>query len=106
MMKKNTNQLNLLIYCALAHLSLAVLTSTARGDENPARAERLEGTVRNRSQTSIDFNETLIEGKMQAPNGFFIEGRRTQSMTQMVKLRSNFREKLLQSKYAVRAIVK
>jgi hypothetical protein len=78
----------------------------ARADDPPPRTQRLEGTVRNHSQTTIDFNETLIDGKMQAPSGFFIQGRQSQSMAQMVKLRSNFRDKLIQSKYAVRAIVK
>ncbi len=83
-----------------------VSTQFAYGDESGKRPGRLEGTIKARSQTTIDFNDTLIEGKMQAPAGFFIQGRQSQSLSQMVKLRSNFRDKLIQSKYGVRAIVK
>jgi hypothetical protein len=78
----------------------------ALADDPAPSTKRLEGTIKGHTQTSIDFNDTLIEGKMQAPSGFFIQGRQSQSMGQMVKLRANFRDKLVQSKYAVRAIVK
>ena len=56
--------------------------------------------------TNIDFSDTLIDGKMQAPAGFFLQGRQAQSMTQMVKLRSKFRSELRNSKSAVKALVK
>lgn len=58
------------------------------------------------SRTQINFNETLIEGKMQAPAGFFLQGRQAQDLSQMVKLRSNFRSELRNSKSAVKALVK
>ncbi len=58
------------------------------------------------SKTQINFNDTLIEGKMQAPAGFFLQGRKAQDLTQMVKLRSNFRSELRNSKSAVKALVK
>ena len=66
---------------------------------------RLSGKIKSSSRTKIDFNETLIEGKMKVPQGFFIQGRQGQSMANMVKLRSSFRNKLKQSKYGVKAIV-
>jgi hypothetical protein len=98
------------IHFNLAGLLLVICcgvgTASADDEAPAARTKRLEGQVKSRSQTTIDFNETLIDGKMQAPSGFFIQGRQSQSMSQMVKLRSNFRDKLIQSKYAVRAIVK
>ncbi|MEZ4741267.1 MAG: hypothetical protein R3B45_02280 [Bdellovibrionota bacterium] len=68
--------------------------------------ERFSGSIRNASKTQIDFNETLIEGKMKAPSGFFIQGRQSQSMAQMVKLRSNFRQKLIQSRFGAKTIIK
>lgn len=49
------------------------------------------------SSTKHDFTETLIKGKMKAPTGFFITGKKSQTMTQMVKLRSNFRQELTSS---------
>jgi hypothetical protein len=56
--------------------------------------------------TKIDFSETSIDGKMKAPEGFFLQGRQSQSLAHMVKLRSNFRNELRNSRAAVRSIVK
>lgn len=64
------------------------------------------GAFATADSTNIDFSETMIDGKMQAPSGFFLQGRQGQSMTQMVKLRSRFRSELRNSKSAVKAIVK
>ena len=58
------------------------------------------------SSTHIDFNEAMIDGKFQAPLGFFIQGRQAQAMTQMVKLRPNFRQELRNSRAAVKSLVK
>lgn len=57
-------------------------------------------------RTNIDFSETLIDGKMQAPAGFFLQGRQGQTMSQMVRLRSKFRSEMRNSKSAVKALVK
>ena len=57
-------------------------------------------------KTNIDFSETMIDGKMQAPTGFYLQGRQAQSMTQMVRLRSKFRSELRNSKSAVKSISK
>ncbi len=51
----------------------------------------------------IDFSETLIEGKMQAPQGFFLQGKSSQQLTNMVQLRKDFKPQLRSSKAAVRA---
>lgn len=56
--------------------------------------------------TSIDFDSTMIDGKMKAPSGFFLQGRNKQSLQSMVGLRSNFREELNRSQYSVRALIK
>jgi len=57
-------------------------------------------------KTYIDFNETNIDGAMKAPTGFFIQGRQSQSLKQMVRLRSKFRNELRNSKAAVKSAVK
>lgn len=57
-------------------------------------------------KTNIDFSETMIDGKMQAPSGFYLQGKQSQSMTQMVRLRSKFRSELRNSKSAVKSISK
>jgi len=47
-----------------------------------------------RSSTKIDFNEAAIDGRMKAPDGFFLQGRKSQEMQNLLKLRANFRKEL------------
>ena len=58
------------------------------------------------SSTHIDFSETTIDGKMKAPEGFMLQGHQSSSLSQMVKLRSNFRNELNNSRSATKALVK
>jgi hypothetical protein len=58
------------------------------------------------SSTKIDFSETTIDGKMKAPDGFFLQGHNSNSLSQMVKLRSSFRSELRNSRSAVKSHVK
>ena len=62
--------------------------------------------VVSKDQTSFDFSEAVIDGSMKIPQGFFLQGRQAQSLRQMVKLRTNFRDELLDSNSAVKSIVK
>lgn len=57
-------------------------------------------------RTHIDFSDTMIEGRFKAPQGFLLQGRKAQVMTQMVKLRSHWRNELRNSKSAVKSLVK
>ena len=57
-------------------------------------------------QTTMDFDSSMIDGKMKAPSGFFLQGRNKQSLSNMVKLRSNFSGKLRDSEAAVKALIK
>ncbi len=74
--------------------------------DNQRRKNITSSKVVSQSKTTIDFNETMIDGKMKAPQGFFIQGRQSQSLSQMVKLRSGFQNRLDSSIYSVRAVVK
>jgi len=58
------------------------------------------------SSTHIDFSETMIDGRMKSPEGFMLQGQQGNSLSQMVKLRSNFRNELNNSKSATKALVK
>jgi hypothetical protein len=58
------------------------------------------------SSTKIDFSDTTIDGKMKAPDGFMLQGQQSNSLSQMVKLRSNFRNELNNSRSATKALVK
>lgn len=82
----------------------AILTGAAS-----ARAEeksKLDDVPPEKLSTNMDFDSTMIDGKMKAPAGFFLQGRNRQSLTNMVKLRSNFKPQLQDSKAAVKALVK
>lgn len=85
--------------------AVLVLSGSAMADEKKAEKVQSSGFVTS-DRTNIDFSETMIDGKMQAPSGFFLQGRQAQSMTQMVRLRSKFRSELRNSKSAVKSISK
>lgn len=80
--------------------------STARAEALKVDAKASEDSYTAASSTHIDFTETSIDGKMKAPEGFMLQGRQSNSLNQMVKLRSNFRNELNNSRSATKALVK
>ncbi len=70
----------------------------------PARKSAVGSATVSKDQTSVNFEETLLEGKMKAPAGTFLQGRKDQHKNQMVQLRKNFRRELKRSKGGVRAL--
>jgi len=91
------NAMGKLLIALIVSFSSSVAFASDKSDKRPAVG---------RSSTNIDFGETMIDGKMQAPVGFFLQGRSPQALSQMVKLRSHFKNELYNSKSAVRALVK
>lgn len=87
-------------------LLLGCSATPALGQDGGRRSVEGNGAFRATDSTNIDFSETMIDGKMQAPSGFFLQGRNSQTMTQMVKLRSKWRSELRNSKAAVKSLVK
>ena len=83
-----------LICLILVHLSLVSSAFAAGKEPEP------------QYHTTMDFDSTMIDGKMKAPSGFFLQGRNKQSLTNLVKLRSNFKPQLKDSKAAVKSLVK
>jgi hypothetical protein len=82
-------------------LTLAVFTVSIQAAEKE-KGKPKEGNY----QTTMDFDSSMIDGKMKAPSGFFLQGRNKQSLSNMVKLRSNFSGKLRDSEAAVKALIK
>lgn len=74
--------------------------------EAPGKRRLLDSNFATAATTQVDFNDTLIDGQMKAPQGFFLQGRNPQSLSQMVRLRSNFSRELKNSKAAAKASVK
>lgn len=89
-------------------IAVSILILTAQGVEAKPTGQKLQGggSFAATDSTNIDFTETMIDGKMQAPQGFFLQGKKAQALSNMVKLRSKFRSELRNSKSAVKAIVK
>jgi hypothetical protein len=92
-------------FCSIA---VSIMILAAQGLEAKPVGQKLQGggSFAATDSTNIDFTETMIDGKMQAPQGFFLQGKKAQALSNMVKLRSKFRSELRNSKSAVKAIVK
>lgn len=85
-------------------LALAA-TSLAYGQRFQPRAD-VKSEEKTTYSTKIDFDSSLIDGKKKAPLGFLLQGRNKQSLSNMVKLRRNFRERLRNSSHAIKALSK
>lgn len=79
----------------------ALFTFSATGFAQANDQEKIEKFV-----TEMDFESSAVDGKSKAPNGFYLQGRNKQSLQSMVKLRSKFRDRLRNSKSAVKAVAK
>ena len=56
--------------------------------------------------TEFNFSETSIQGNMKTPDGFYIQGRKAQTLEEMVKLRSSFKKEILDSLYGVESVTR
>jgi hypothetical protein len=83
---------------------LFFFSSAATADDQAKKTKSSDFVTTDK--TYIDFSETSIDGSMKAPTGFFIQGRQSQSLQQMVRLRSKWRGELRNSKAAVKSLVK
>lgn len=92
------NKTLVVLLCCLAQAALA--------EAKRSKASSGPGGFATGDSTVIDFSETSIDGKFQAPQGFLLQGKKSQSLSQMVRLRSKFRSELRNSKAAVKALVK
>lgn len=76
--------------------------------EDLRRAKNLNRDSKEKAvySTNIDFDSTIIDGQTKAPTGFFLQGRNRQSLSNMVKLRSSFKNRLKNSRSAIKAMVR
>lgn len=94
-------------YIAMALLFWGVATQPLAAQRSSNFATRADVTSEKKTySTNIDFDSSLIDGKKKAPLGFLLQGRNKQSLSNMVKLRRNFRERLRNSSHAVKALAK
>lgn len=93
-----------LLLCLFAGADEALAKAPSKAA--PGKRRLNDNNFATAASTQVDFNETLIDGQMKAPQGFFLQGRNAQSLSQMVRLRSNFSRELRNSKSAAKASVK
>ena len=73
----------------------------------PASAKKMKKKSKKRKKekthTEFNFEETMLEGRMKVPSVSMLQGRVSQSKDNMIRLRGNFRKRLIRSKSGVRA---
>ena len=93
-----------------AHIVITLIFITASGSlwaEDASKPENLgDRNEKVTYSTKMDFDSALIDGRMKAPSGFYLQGRNKQSLSNMVRLRANFRERLRDSKTAVKSMIR
>lgn len=89
----------------IAAAAMALLSSSAVAQRFKPRGD-VKSQEKTTYSTKIDFDSSLIDGKKKAPLGFLLQGRNKQSLSNMVKLRRNFRQRLRNSSHAIKALSK
>jgi hypothetical protein len=77
----------------LMALGLPLAASAA----DPAPAKGGEGKVEYQKKTVINFEEDTIEGDLKRPDGEYVEARKKVDHSNLIKLRENWHEKVMQS---------
>ena len=96
--KINDRTRNLRRMTLRAAIGVALLSGTVGHAADPIK------TI-GKDVTQVNFEDTMIEGKMKAPSSFMLQGRQNQA-SQLVKLRANFREELRDSQPGARSTIK
>lgn len=85
-------------------LCLWVLTlgwsTTGSSQEKPKK--NLDSGIQEVSSNNFDFAEQAIDGTMRMPAGSFLQGRKAQRMKSMLKIRTNFKDKIMGPQEIVR----
>ena len=85
----------LLMLCALVAVTPALAQEEGgarQGDTNPG-----EGNVRYQKTTNIDFEDDTIEGDLTKPDGEYVEARKKVKHSNLIRIREDFQDKVMQS---------
>jgi hypothetical protein len=83
-----------LMLCAV----LAVAPAFAQDEDNkPQGGGSGEGNVRYSKTTTIDFEDDTIEGDLTKPDGEYIEARDKVKHSNLIRVREDFEDKVMQS---------
>ncbi|WP_242346768.1 adventurous gliding motility protein CglF [Anaeromyxobacter terrae] len=83
----------------LAVAALALPLATLAQSREPAQAQRSaqEPKVEYEKKTVINFEDDTIEGDLKRPDGEYVEARRKVDHSNLIKIRENWRDKVMQA---------
>ena len=79
----------------LALFAALTLAGTALAQEDKKGGD--EGNVRYSKQTTISFEDDTIEGDLTRPDGEYVEARKKVKHSNMIRIREEFKDKVMQS---------
>ena len=81
------------------------IVDKATGSEGQAGKKKLDPKKKVVTEkTSFDFDEALLEGKVKTPNVLILRGRSKQPKSQLIQLKTSFRNEIYKSKPSIRGI--
>ncbi len=88
----------------IRHLCLLGLLGTwsLQGKSDPSPKKNLDSGEQVVTSDHFDFGETPIDGTAKMPPGSFLEGRKAQRLKSMLKLRTDFSEKVMEPQKTVK----
>ena len=87
-----------LLTTTLMVLGIWVVSSDARAqDAEQPQGEIGEAGVIYQKKTVVNFGEDTIAGDLQLPDGEYIESRKRLRHSNLIRIRDNFRDKILRS---------
>ena len=84
-----------MLTCVL-FMAAPVLAQDPQGDDKAA-SNPGEGNVRYSKTTTIDFEDDTIEGDLTKPDGEYIEARKKVKHSNLIRVREDFEDKVMQS---------
>jgi hypothetical protein len=84
-------------HAAAALLVALALPGAGRAQQAPPAGDRPEPRIEYEKKTVINFEDDTIEGDLKRPDGEYVEARRRVDHSNLIKIREDWREKVMQS---------
>ncbi len=81
----------------LAMLLLAPLGASAQDAKGQAQAQGQQPKIEYEKKTVINFEDDTIEGDLKRPDGEYVEARQKVEHSNLIRIREDWREKVMQS---------
>ena len=78
-------------------LTAVPFAASAEEEEAGRRGTGDESNVIYRKKTVVSFDDDTIDGNLQKPDGDYVEARKRVRHSNLIRIRENFREKILES---------